>query len=228
MKARKIRTLQWTIAITAILASLIWMLSSGNSTPEKKTEVVSSDASTLLAVAPDDYIKGKKDGQVTLVEYVDFECEACAAFFPLVKQLETDFKDDLQIVIRYFPLPGHRNGMPAALAVEAAGQQGKFFEMHDLLYTEQKKWGEKPKPTPEVFEAYAQQLGLDMEKFKAAVNSPETKARVQRDMDSGEALGNTGTPSFYLNGKKLQPNSYAEFKAAVQAEIDANKVEFGV
>jgi protein-disulfide isomerase len=203
------------------------MLSSGSPTPEKKA-AVSEDATTLLTVAPDDYIKGKVGGQVTLVEYVDFECEACAAFFPLVKQLEKDFSNDLQIVIRYFPLPGHRNGMPAALAVEAAGQQGKFFEMHDLLYTEQKKWGEKPTPTPEVFEAYAQQLGLDMEKFKVAVNSPETKARVERDIESGKALGNTGTPSFYLNGKKLQPNSYDEFKKAVQAEIDASKVEFGV
>jgi protein-disulfide isomerase len=227
MKSRKIKTLQWTIVITAIVGSLIWMLSSGNPTPEKKA-TVSQDAVTLLTVAPDDYIKGKVDGQVTLVEYVDFECEACAAFFPLVKQLEKDFSNDLQIVIRYFPLPGHRNGMPAALAVEAAGQQGKFFEMHDLLYTEQKKWGEKPSPTPEVFEAYAQQLGLDMEKFKAAVNSPETKARVERDIESGKALGNTGTPSFYLNGKKLQPNSYDEFKKAVQTEIDASKVEFGV
>ncbi len=227
MKSRKIKTLQWTIVITAIVGSLIWMLSSGSAPTEKKA-AVSEDAGTLLTVAPDDYIKGKVGGTVTLVEYVDFECEACAAFFPLVKQLEKDFSNDLQIVIRYFPLPGHRNGMTAALAVEAAGQQGKFFEMHDLLYTEQKKWGEKPKPTPEVFEAYAQQLGLDMEKYKAVVNSPETKARVERDMESGDALGNTGTPSFYLNGKKLQPNSYEEFKQAVQAEIESTKVEFGV
>lgn len=227
MKSRKIKTLQWTIVITAIVGSLVWMLSSG-STPTEKKAAVSEDVGTLLTVAPDDYIKGKVGGNVTLVEYVDFECEACAAFFPLVKQLEKDFSNDLQIVIRYFPLPGHRNGMTAALAVEAAGQQGKFFEMHDLLYTEQKTWGEKQVPTPEVFEAYAQQLGLDMEKFKAAVKSPETKARVERDMESGDALGNTGTPSFYLNGKKLQPNSYETFKEAVQEAINGPSVEFGV
>lgn len=226
MKSRKIKTLQWTIVISAIIGSLIWMLSSGKSNqPEATTRQAPSEA---LTIAPDDYIKGTVGAPVTLVEYVDFECEACAAFFPLVKQLETDFDGKLQIVIRYFPLPGHRNGMTAALAVEAAGQQGKFFEMHDLLYTEQKKWGEKPNPTPEVFEAYAQQLGLDMERFKASVESPETKARVERDIESGKALGNRGTPSFYLNGKKLEPNSYEEFKKAIQTEIEASNVEFGV
>ncbi len=228
MKSRKIRTLQWTIAISAIVASLIWMLSSGTSNQKEATTTSNQAPAEALTVAPDDYIKGTVGAPVTLVEYVDFECEACAAFFPIVKQLETDFKGELQIVIRYFPLPGHRNGMTAALAVEAAGQQGKFFEMHDLLYTEQKKWGEKPSPTPEVFEAYAQQLGLDMEKFKAAVASPETKARVERDIESGKALGNRGTPSFYLNGKKLEPNSYEEFKRAIQTEVDGAGVEFGV
>lgn len=228
MKSRKIRTLQWTIAISAIVASLIWMLSSGTSNQKEATTTSNQAPAEALTVAPDDYIKGTVGAPVTLVEYVDFECEACAAFFPLVKQLETDFKGELQIVIRYFPLPGHRNGMTAALAVEAAGQQGKFFEMHDFLYIEQKKWGEKPNPTPEVFEAYAQQLGLDMEKFKTAVASPETKARVERDIESGKALGNRGTPSFYLNGKKLEPNSYEEFKKAIQTEVDGAGVEFGV
>lgn len=228
MKSRKIRTLQWVVAISVIVGSLIWMLSSGTSNQKEATTTSDQTTAESLAVAPDDYIKGTVGAPVTLVEYVDFECEACAAFFPLVKQLEKDFDGELQIVIRYFPLPGHRNGMTAALAVEAAGQQGKFFEMHDLLYTEQKKWGEKPVPTPEVFEAYAQQLGLDMEKFKASVASPETKARVERDIESGDVLGNTGTPSFYLNGKALQPNNYEEFRQAVQAEVEASKVEFGI
>jgi protein-disulfide isomerase len=87
MKSRKIKTLQWTIVITAIVGSLIWMLSSGNPTPEKKT-TVSADATALLAVASDDYIKGTVGAPLTLVEYVDFECEACAAFFPLVNSLK--------------------------------------------------------------------------------------------------------------------------------------------
>ena len=226
MKSKNITPILLTVGIITGIALLIWLLSSGTSSQPDAS--ITQAAAELLTVAPDDYIKGTAGAPVTLVEYLDFECEACAAFFPLVKQLETDFDGTLQIVIRYFPLPGHRNVMASALAVEAAGQQGKFFEMHDLLYTEQKTWGEKPNPTPEVFETYAQQLGLDMEKFKASVNSPETKARVERDIESGKALGNRGTPSFYLNGKKIAPESYEEFKAAIQTEVDASTREPGV
>jgi protein-disulfide isomerase len=89
------------------------------------------------------------------------------------------------------------------------------------LFTEQKNWGEKPAPTPAVFEKYAEQLGLDMEAYKIAVASPEVKARVERDMNSGKKLGNTGTPSFYLDGKKLpNPQGYEDFKKIIQAAID--------
>lgn len=220
-------TILWIVAIVVIIGSLIWISTSGTSNETKA--VVSENTAELLTVAPDDYIKGKVGGPVTLIEYVDFECEACGAYFPLVKQLEKDFPEQLQIVIRYFPLPGHRNGMTAAFAVEAAGQQGKFFEMHDLLYTEQKNWGEKAVPTPQVFEKYAEQLGLDMNAYKTAVASEATKARVDRDIESGKAVGNTGTPSFYLNGKKLpNPQGYEEFKKVIQEAIDGPKVEFGV
>ena len=178
----------------------------------------------LLHVASDDYIVGPADAPVTLIEYLDFECEACGAYFPLVKQLEKDFPNDLRVVRRYFPLPGHRNGFPAALAVEAAARQGKYDEMHDLLFTEQKNWGEKQAPTPQVFEGYAQQLGLDMEKFKQDVMSQAVAARVQRDVDSGRELGNSGTPTFFLNGEKIQnPQGYEPFKALIQANIDVSK-----
>ena len=75
-----------------------------------------------------------------LVEYLDFECEACAAYSSLVKQLKEEFKNDITVVTRYFPLAGHKNSMTAATSVEAAGRQGKFFEMQDKLFAEQKKW----------------------------------------------------------------------------------------
>ncbi len=217
---KNVRIAGWTLVVAAVVGSLIWMSSAGTSSPATKAEV--ADNANLLTVATDDYVKGSPEAPVTLVEYIDFECEACGAYFPLVKQLEQDFPNDLRVVLRYFPLPGHRNGLTAALAVEAAARQGKFFEMHDLLFTEQAKWGEKSAPTPEVFEGYAAQLGLDMERFKANVNSPEVKARVERDIDSGKELGNTGTPSFYLNGKKLEnPQSYEAFKSVIQSAIDA-------
>ncbi len=207
----------WTIFVLAIVGSLIWMRSAGTS----KNEAVSPEVADFFAVASDDYVKGGANAKATLIEYIDFECEACGAYFPLVKQLEQDFPTDLRVVLRYFPLPGHRNGMTAALAVEAAARQGKFFEMHDLLFREQKNWGEKPAPTPAVFEKYAEQLGLNMEAYKAAVASSEVKARVERDMNSGKKLGNTGTPSFYLDGNKLpNPQGYDNFKKSIQTAID--------
>ncbi|MFM2357511.1 MAG: hypothetical protein RJA61_248 [Candidatus Parcubacteria bacterium] len=210
----------WILIGIATIAGLMWLSVTGSQKKEGMTN-------TLTTVVSDDYIKGNPNASVTLIEYLDFECEACGAYFPLVKQLEKEFPNDLKIVLRYYPLPGHKNGLEAALAVEAASQQGKFFEMHDLLFTEQKKWGEKPVPTPEVFEGYAKQLGLDMAKFKQDVASQSVKDRVQRDVDSGTKLGNTGTPSFYLNGQKIQnPRSLEDFKTLIQAEIlKAPKVE---
>lgn len=201
------------ILAIVIIGGIVWF----SSTAKEEKKVAGN---TLTTVVSDDYIKGNPNAPVTLIEYLDFECEACGAYFPLVQQLAKEFPNDLKIAVRYYPLPGHKNGLPAALAVEAAARQGKFFEMHDLLFTEQRNWGEKPMPTPEVFEGYAEKLGLDMVKFKQDVASQEVKDRVERDIKSGTKLGNTGTPSFYLSGEKIQnPRSLEDFKTLIQAEI---------
>lgn len=210
--------LWWAVAGIVIIGALL----SGRflSTPE--TPAVTGDAMSILAIVSDDYVKGNPDAKVTLVEYLDFECEACGAYYPLIKQLSTDFPNDLRIVTRYFPLPGHKNSMTAAVAVEAAAKQGKYWEMHDVLFENQEAWGNKPMPTPQVFEAYALQIGIDIEKFKTDVADPATKARVQRDFDASETLGNNSTPSLFVQGKKIEnPRSYEAFKALIEAEIDA-------
>ena len=182
--------------------------------PASQTSVGNS---TLTTLSSDEYIRGATSSPVTLIEYFDFECEACGAYYPLVKQLENDLGDRVTFVARYYPLPNHKNGLQAALAAEAAGRQGKFWEMHDLLFTRQKEWGEKQVETPEVFAQYAQEIGLDVERFKTDVTSAEVRARVQRDLDSGRALGVQGTPSFFLNGEKIQnPQSYEAFKTLLE------------
>lgn len=210
----KTKAIGWISIAVVLFGGLIWWASSVN----KEVAVIDP---ALLAVVADDYSIGSSTASVTLIEYLDFECEACGAYFPLVKQLEKDFPNDLKVVTRYFPLPGHRNGLTAALAVEAAARQGKYNEMHDLLFTEQKNWGEKQTADPTIFEKYAEQLGLDLTQLKQDVASQSVKDRVQRDVDSGTKLGNTGTPTFYLNGQKLQnPKSYEEFKAVIQTQID--------
>lgn len=183
--------------------------------------VSTEEERALLAVVSDDYYKGKSDAKVTLVEYLDFECEACGAYYPLIKQLTAEFPSDLKVVTRYFPLPGHKNGLPAALAVEAAAKQGKYWEMHDMLFENQKLWGEKQTPTPQAFEGYAQQIGLDLEKFRRDVADETTLARVDRDRQSGIQLDNQGTPSFFLNGRRIDnPRSYEAFSQLIQNEIN--------
>lgn len=186
----------------------------GNSSP------VSDEQKKLLEVVSDDYIKGNKNASITLVEYLDFECEACRAYYPLVKQLAEEFKTDVRFVNRYFPLPGHKNGMQAALAVEAATKQGKYWEMHDTLYDNQSSWGEKSVADPKIFEGYAAQIGLNLDQFKRDVASKEVKERVERDRNSGNRLGVSGTPTFFLNGEKIpNPKNAEDFKTFIKAAI---------
>ncbi len=207
----------------AIFAGIIFFANKSNLTSSNAPTgqaVLSDDKKQLLEVAADEYIKGNKDASVTLIEYLDFECEACGAYYPLMKQLSEEFKNDVRFVNRYFPLPGHKNGMQAALSVEAASRQGKYWEMHNIVFDNQKTWGEKPVADPAIFEGFAKQIGLNIEQFKKDVVSKEVKDRVERDKASGEKLGNTGTPTFFLNGEKIQnPKTPDDFKTLIKAAI---------
>lgn len=210
----KIRITLWILATIAIIGGIV-VLSIGGSREREQS------VNNLMIVAADDYVEGNPTARATLIEYLDFECEACGAYYPLIKQLSKELPDDLQIVSRYFPLPGHKNGLLAALAVEAAARQGKYWEMHDKLFENQKDWGERQAPDPTIFERYAQDIGLDIEKFKNDVNSQAVKDRVERDRKSAITLKLQGTPSFFLNGQKIQnPRGYDEFKQLIRAKIN--------
>ncbi len=213
-KAPNLFLKKWGLPLVVILVLGVGVLFVVSGAPQSSTD------KPYTSINSDDYVIGPDAAAVTLIEYLDFECEACGAYFPLVKNLEKDFPKDLKVVLRYFPLPGHKNGLTAALAVEAAARQGKYIEMHDLLFTQQSVWGEKQSADPSIFEGYAQNLGLNMAQFKQDVASQSVRDRVQRDVDSGKKLGNTGTPTFYLNGERIQnPRSYEDFKILIQAAI---------
>ena len=125
----------------ALLVFLGWSFYSAmNPAPPEISSPANEVSGEILKIKNDDHIQWNPDGKVVLVEYLDFECEACAAYFPLVKQLKGEFGDDLTIVTRYFPLPGHKNSMTSAVTVEAASRQGKFLEMQNKLFGEQKQW----------------------------------------------------------------------------------------
>lgn len=221
---RSKRIKKW-LKMTAVLVAVIgiggfiWWAASQPGVPK----------SDILSLKPDDWIKGNKDAKVTLIEYLDFECEACAQYFPLIKRLEEEFGNEVKFVVRYFPLPGHKNSMTSALSAETAGKQGKFWGMHDLLYTNQRSWGEKQKAEPTIFEGYARQLGLDMEKFNQDIELKEVKDRIERDKMEGTKLGIQGTPTFFLNGEKIQnPSGYDDFKALIQSAISKTTKESNV
>ena len=183
----------------------------------------SADASAGGATAivrADSHVLGERGiSNVEFVEFLDFECEGCAAAFPVVEQLRKDYAGRVTFVARYFPLPGHFNAERAARAAEAAARQGKFEQMYVLMYENQSQWGEQRVPLDATFRGFAQRLGLDMTKYDADYASPEVAARVQRDVDDGLALGVQGTPSFFLNGQRFEPQSAADMVTALEAAL---------
>jgi protein-disulfide isomerase len=217
IKARKMKKyVKRSLVVLAILAVGFgfWQLS-------QQSSISPTATADILQVQNDDYTKGNANASVVLVEYLDFECEACGAYYPLVKRLSAEYGEKVLFVSRYFPLPGHKNGMTSALAVEAAGKQGKYWEMHDILFENQRDWGERESSDSAIFEAYAEQVGLNMEQFKQDVNSKEVKNRVTRDRNEANRLGVNATPTFFLNGEKIQnPRGYEAFVALIEKELE--------
>lgn len=154
---------------------------------------------------------GKEDSPVTITEFVDFQCEACYAYYPYVKQVKEKYKDQVRFQVRNFPITsGHQFAMQAAKNAEAAARQGKFWEMHDKIFEGQKTWERTTNPQS-YFDQYAQSIGLDMEKFKADRISSSVNDVVNKDLKDVQALGGTGTPTFAINGKKVEnPGPTAE------------------
>jgi len=159
------------------------------------------------------------NSDVTLVEFLDFECEACRAAFPMVEQLRTEYGDRVNIVIRYFPIQSHFNAERAARAVESAAQQGKLEPMYKKMYETQDQWGEQRTPADATFRGFASELGLDMAAFDAAYDDPATLDRVNIDVADGKALGVQGTPTFFLDGNEVEFRSYQDLSAAVEQAL---------
>lgn len=175
-------------------------------------------------VRPDSPTLGAADAPVTLVEFLDPECEACAAFSPAVKKILKDYDGRVRFVLRYMPF--HPNSAKAATLLEAAGEQGKYWQMQDLLFQKQPEWGTKHGPNPgppadvdALFEKYAMELGLDMEKVKAAQKENRYQAKLQRDLKDGQALGVRQTPTFFVNGRKLMRFSEPDLRALIEDEL---------
>ncbi|MFI7063100.1 DsbA family protein [Kribbella sp. NPDC050124] len=171
-------------------------------------------------VRPDSHkLNVSADNKVTFVEFLDFECESCRAAYPAVEQLRKDYAGRVTFVVRYFPIPSHFNAERAARAVEAASKQGKFEQMYQKMYETQAEWGEQRVPADDRFRGFAKDLGLDLAAYDQAYADPATLERIKKDVADGEALGVRGTPTFFLNGKKLEPESYDDLVKSIDAEL---------
>ena len=164
------------------------------------------------------HLRGDKHAPVTLEEFGDFQCPPCATLAATLLRVEHDYGKKLRVIFRQFPLPMHVHAQEAACAAEAAGLQGRFWEMHDLLYRNQNSWAGAAK-VADTFKEYASGLGLDIEQFARDYASPQVLERVTADHALGEKRGVTATPSLFLNGHNLPPASAAE--NALRSAIDA-------
>ncbi len=186
-----------------------------------KQEVVYFESLTKLDST--DNAKWSKDKKNLLIKYSDFECPACATYHNLITSLSEnkdnkDIVDKVTFVYRHFPLDQiHKNARVAAYASEAASNQGKFYEFHDKLFDNQAEWSSIANPLA-IFEKYAKDLNLDIKKFNDDSKLDATKEKVQSDYVSGLNASVDGTPTFYLNGKKISFGSAAELEKLLRAE----------
>ncbi len=155
-------------------------------------------------------IKGNPDAKVVLVEYSDFQCPACAQFQAVIKTLQ-ESHSDLAVEYKHFPLVSiHSQAVPAAKAAEAAGQQGKFFEMHDKLFENQEDWSGRGNAQA-IFFQYAEEIGLDIDLFKKHFGASLIEDKIKDEFSEAQQLGLPGTPSFFMNGEPLQYESFDGF-----------------
>ena len=168
------------------------------------------------------HVLGPPTAPAHIEEFGDFECPPCGLFHPVLEQMHKEFGDRLRITFREFPLvPTHKHALAAASAAEAAGMQGKFWEMHDLIYEHQKEWKTQFDVRP-IFEGYAKQIGIDVERFNRDRASDTVAQRIFLDGKRGHSLGVQGTPTVFLNGREVPFESLPaeSLRVLIQREID--------
>ena len=166
---------------------------------------------------------GPANAPVHIEEFGDFECPPCGLFHPILKQMEAEFGDKIQVTFREFPLvPPHTHALAAASAAEAAGLQNKFWEMHDLIYDRQNAW-KTQFDVRGIFEGYAKEIGLDIDRFNRDVGSDLVQQRIFQDGKRGHSLGVKGTPTVFMNGREVpfEQLPAEQFRVVIQKEIAA-------
>jgi protein-disulfide isomerase len=207
------------IAIIVLLAGIAGVMLYRQSVPPAPVPSKPDIAEKL--VRPDSPVLGPADAKITIVEFLDPECETCAAFGPKVKDLMKEYEGQIRLVIRYMPL--HKNSRLAASYLEAAAEQGKYWEFLDIIFKNQDEWGEihghgpqpvRPEPRT-LFDKWAAEIGLNVEQLKASAADPKHSIKVDRDLSDGRSLGVRKTPTFFVNGREMTRFSEPELRRMV-------------
>lgn len=190
-----------------------------------KPAAFNGDPAKIITEGPiQDRVYGSQEQKVVLIEYGDYQCPACGNVYQPIKDLALKYQDKLTFIFRNYPLTTiHPNALASSTAAEAAGQQGKFWEMHDLLYETQSAWSSlDASQRGAVFESYASQLGLDINKYKQDLNSKDISDKINRDRNTGQATYNAdSTPTFIINGQKYTASAATDTDALTKAIEDA-------
>lgn len=198
----KAKWIIFAVVVVAVFGGIIW-LGKGNET------TFTGDATKIITEGIADHVRGTDVQKVTLIEYGDFQCPGCGKMYPTVHDITDQYKDKLTFIFRNMPLTQiHPNALAAATAAEAAGKQGKFFDMHDLLYQTQASWqSASVSERGQIFENYASQLGLNVDQFKKDLTSQDISDKINRDIATGKnTFKANATPTFVLNGQKVDEN----------------------
>lgn len=214
-------TFIWVIAIVVIVGAIFFMtkLAKNNNGP-------ATVITTTEEITTQDHVLGNPSAPIVLVEYSDFQCPACASYEPIIAQVASEYPDQLAIVYRHFPLKSiHPNAEPSARASEAAALQDAFWPMHDLLFANQTEWSNLPDPKKK-FLVYAENLGLDLARFETDYTSEAVADRVDSDYKASFALGLNSTPTFFLNGTKIQnPRSAQDLRTLIDSALNLIQAE---
>ena len=201
------------IGIAALV--LVGFLVFSGDDPEPETNPARDNAELLVR---EDSPRLSDGDEAVFVEFLDFECEACIALYPAIEDLREEYGDRITFVVRHMPL--HGNSVNAALAAEAAAEQGEFETMYHRLFETDQEWGHKETPQRETFFGYAEDLGLNMDRFESVYDDPGTLERIEQSQRDGQALGVQGTPTFFLDGQLLQPQSITDLEDAFDAALE--------
>lgn len=209
--------LSLAIIVAAAVTLVIALVATNDGDPDTEPTTGNADQTSELLVR-DDSPRLTSGTEAVFVEFLDFECEGCLAVYPLIEDLRDRYGDRVTFVVRHMPL--HTNSVAAALVAEAAAEQGEFEAMYQRLFETAEQWGHQETSQEEAFFGYAEDLGLNMDRFEAAYRDPATLARIEQSQQDGQVLGVQGTPTFFLNGQLLELTSFADLEDVFDATLD--------